>query len=193
MRNSLMFLAIVSVSLMAVAGIGFAVTYTATTVSTDNDLTYKANVIDIVDLHGESIGAALEIPGPTYSIVDDRVEVTSNTVWLREYKLKIYAADGDLNVRSWIILNDERSWAMIDNISLVIDDGETSRNTNFLSDGTSSVPSESMLLDSGEYTLTLSITYARVAFDLDEDDGMDFLDLTGSRLVFLVADADPLA
>ncbi len=202
MNRSVTIMVVAAVALMSLAGVGFAlVTYTATTISSDNQISYSGNTVDIVELEGSDwtpISHPLTIVGPQVDIVDNVMSVSRSTTTVSGYSVKIQSTDEDLKVRCWVLLQDPRSWVFIESMSLSIDGHDVS----FMSNGRTSIPSEAITLstsDTGEgiregiHSFTFSITYARVSISLDEGEDTSFESLSGARLVFCAGDVDPLA
>ena len=80
MNTKYLAIAAVAVALASVIGFGFAVTYTATTVSSDNTVDYVGHTVDIVDSNGAPIQSALTIAGPTVSgSADNEVIISGST------------------------------------------------------------------------------------------------------------------
>ena len=198
MKRSLLTVIAVSVIIASVAGIGFAATYTATTVSNDNTVEYYGNTVEFVNLNGDPVGNSLAIAGPTVIPVGNEYEVTANTVWINNYKIKINAEDNSsLYIRCCMILDDIRSWAIIQNVSLTVNDGTTDRNLTLLDNSTStpvsSVASEAVSLPEGSHSFSLSVTYRHLVFNPDYESDLGFLDLTGAKLVVVAGETDPLS
>ena len=187
--KGVLIIALVSVALISVAGVGFAVTYTATTISSDNTMSYSGNTVEIVDFYGEPVTSSLTIASPTRSINDNIVTVNRSTTTISEYQLKVSTEGEDLTVRCWVKLADARSWVIVESMTLTID-GHT---VNFLNNGVSSVPSDSILLTKGLHSFTFSITYANVSIDLSESEDTGFLNFSNARLMFIAGDSDPLS
>ena len=190
-------LAIVAVVIMAVAavGTGLAVTYTATTISSNNTLSYSGDVVEIVKPDGSTLDGALPILGPTVNTFDNQVVVTGTQRMMDGYKIRVDTEKDNLVLRCWILLKDARSWVFIDSITLSVEN----RQVGFINNGESSIPSSAISLSPGLHTFTLTIKYKSITLDLydnEETPGLDedtsFLDLSGSRLVFTVGDSDPL-
>ena len=183
--------AITAVAIVVIAGIGagFAVTYTATTVSSNNTLHYSGDLIEIVKPDGSTLGNALPIVGPTANVYDNQVTVTEAPTMITGYKLRVDTEkEGGLTMRCWVILEDARSWAIIKNITLSVN----GRTVGFLHEGVSSIPSSAITLEPGLYQFTLTITYKQTTLYLNGTEDTGFLDLSGSRLIFVVGDSDPL-
>lgn len=206
MNRSMTMLVAVAVALMSLAGAGYAlVTYTATTISSDNVIAYSGNTVDIVELEATEQGSvwvpithSLTIVGPQVDIVDNVMSVSRSTTTVSGYSVKVQSMDEDLKVRCWVLLDDSRSWVIIESMSLSIDGHDVS----FMSNGRTSVPSETITLSTSEtdgdiregiHAFTFSITYARVSISLDEGEDTSFENLSGARLVFCASDVDPLA
>lgn len=190
--NALLVTVIAALALSAVVGVGFAVTYTAVSTTSGNTLDYAGDTVEIVDSSGNPIQAPLSIAGPTVDHVGNQVVVTHNTVWLSSYKLKVSAAEENLQVQCMINLEDARTWAIIEDMSLTINDGSSNRELDFLVNGTTSVPSAVVSLPTGVYSFAFSITYKAVTLDLNGTEDTDFLDLSGSTLKFVAGKNTPV-
>ena len=198
MNSKCLVIAVAAVALTSIVGVGFAVvTYTATTVSSDNTVDYIGHTVDVVDSNGAPIQSSLLIAGPTVSGsgTENEIIVSASTTTISGYKVRVNADQGEeLYVRCWVLLDDARSWVIIDNITLTITISENeTRTVNFLASGVSSVPSDSILLAAGSYSFTFAITYSAKTLLLAEDEDVGFLNLSGSKLVFMVGDTDPLS
>lgn len=189
-----------ALAVLSVIGVGYALEYTATNISSENSIIYGGNTVTIVDSDGNELGESLTIAGPTYVPSEGQVDVSQSTVWINSYKLKIEtsAEDASIYLRCWIHLNDVRSWAIIDDVSLSIKDGSTTYNLSLMSKGTDSTPTTSSIssqyvsLGEGIYDFEFSIRFSEVTLDVLPGDNLSFLDFSGSRLTFIVGKEDPL-
>ena len=223
MSGNRLFAAIIAVVAVGfLIGTGFAVTtYTATNTVNSGTVTYDGNTLDIVDSSGTSLGQSLTIDRAITDLSSDNVLTIydadspdgKKVTVIQNYKLRIHVSDGDPVVRCYIHLNDPRSWAIIDSVILNIN--TTNYNIGISEallgsptpPGVSSLPTEAITgLSSGtDYSFTVTITYVNDVINLYKvpQDGGDenaydiedtgFLDLTGSKLVFLMSDSDPLS
>jgi len=187
-RTAMIAVAIVAIAVMAGIGAGFAVTYSATTVSSGNTLNYSGDVVEIVKPDGSTLTGALPIVSPTVSIYENQVTVTEGPTMITGYKVRVDTQKDNLTMRCWILLEDARSWSIIKSITLSIE----GRTVGFLNDGVSSIPSSAITLAPGLHQFTVTITYKQTTMYLNGTEDTDFLDLSGSRLIFVVGDSDPL-
>ena len=185
----------VIITIVAAIGTGLAVTYTATTTSSNNMLSYSGDVVEVVKPDGDTLNNALSIIGPTVSIYENQAVVTGTQKMMDGYRIRIDTEKDNLVLRCWVILDDARSWVFIDSITLSVD----GRQVGFIKDGESSIPSSAISLSPGLHPFTFTIKYKSITLDLydnEETTGLDedisFLDLSGARLVFAVGDSDPL-
>ena len=194
-KNNLIITVVALLVVISTIGVGFALNYTAiatTNNSGNNSIAYEGHVVDIMDGQ-QSLGSAIPINNPTYSQDGNTITVTASSTSF-SYNLKVQTVqNGTLKVRAWIELNDVRTWVIIDSITLTVD----GNNVPFaLSNGISSVPSGVMNLSNGNHPFTVTITFRAMDIELDSGvnttDNTDFLNLTGSRIVFLAGDTDPL-
>lgn len=189
MRKAVLYaITIAAIALVAAVGSGLAVTYTATTISSNNTLSYSGDVIEIVKPDGSTLEGPLPIEGPTANIYENQVIITNNQKMLMGYKLRIDTKETGLTLRCWVLLEDARSWVIIKDMKLSVDD----RNVGFIHDGVSSIPSSAITLSKGVHQFTFTIEYKAVTLDLNGTENTSFLDLSGARLVFVVGDSDPL-
>ena len=183
MNNKLLILVVAVVAAAAVIGTGFAVTYTATTISNSNTAHYSGNTVEIVDVSGNPVTTPLRIAGPTPDIGGNTTVINS--------RLKVNTEDTTgLYVRCWVQMQDARSWIIVNSMTISIDGGEAKE---FIKNGTSSILSDAMLLTPGIHTFTFTISYKNLAdVSILDGENTDFLDLTGSTLRFYAGDTDPI-
>ena len=187
-RTALIAIAVAAIAVFAGVGVGFAVTYSATTVSSGNTMSYSGDLVEIVKPDGSTLKSALPIVGPNATVYDNQVTITSDPCMITGYKLRIDTEKDNLTLRCWILLEDVRSWAIIQNVTLSVNN----RTVGFLHDGSSSIPSSAITLAPGIYQFTFTITYKQTTITLNGTEDTGFLDLSGSRLIFVVGDSDPL-
>ena len=201
MSRLTLIIAACAIAVLSIAGIGYALEYTATNISSDNTVSYGGNTVTIVDSDENELGQSLTIAGPTYNEPSEgQVDVSQSTVWINSYKLKIETSTENASVylRCWIHLKDVRSWAFIDDVSVAIKDGSTTYNLSLMTAGTDSTPTSSSVassyvsLGAGVYDFEFSIRFSEVTLDVLPGDDLSFLDLSGSKLTFIVGKEDPL-
>ena len=187
-RTAMFAIVAVIIAFTAVIGTGLAVSYTATTVSSNNTLSYSGDVVEIVKPDGATLDTALPIVGPTANVYENQVIVSEKQTMLTGYKIRIDTNQTSLAVRCWVLLEDARSWAIIESMILSVD----TREVGFLNEGVSSIPSAPISLAKGLHQFTFTIKYKQTTLDLNGTENTNFLDLSGARLVFVVGNSDPL-
>lgn len=197
--------------MISIPSIGYAVTYNAMTVSTDNTVDYSGDLVEILSNDGSDtpIGSAIQIRGPTQSIVDNVVTVSGSST-IDGYKLKVNSDSQDLVVRCWIEFADPRSWAIVDSITLSVssnEEGSSSfdiqRQLLVASEDTSesqptyvAIPSATFNLSANNHNIhefKLTITFKSVSLYLNGQESDSFVSLQGSKLIFVASDSDPLS
>lgn len=198
--------------IMVTAGIGYAVTYTATTVSDDNTLKYSGDTVEIVTNTSSPtpITSVLELNGPTKSINGNNVTISGSST-LDGYQLRVNSEKESLTVRCWIEFADARSWAIISSIKLMISSNREGGSDYDITrdlltvDGSSTLsqptynaaPSSYFELSAKaaqrDHAFKVVITFVDATFTLNNQEDYNFIDLTGSKLVFAVSSTDPLS
>lgn len=209
--NYKVLIAAVVILAVIVPGIGYAVTYTATTTSTDNEMKYSGDTIDIMTDNGTAlVESAIELRGPTVS-VDGNIVTVSGSSKIDGYQLKVNSSKNDLAVRCWIEFADQRSWAIIESITLKVSSNiEGSQRLDIVKQllvespeseeslpRSIAMPSESFRLLAKEnqnvHEFQLDITFKSLSLTLNGLESNSFINLQGSKLVFAVAESDPLS
>jgi hypothetical protein len=106
------------ITLIAVAGVGLAAVYTGTT-HTSSPVSYEDVTIDVTNRDGSG-ASAITFTGPEYNSSgsnDVTYTVYSDTVNIDDYKLTL---SDDMYVRAAVLMDDSRSWWMIDSIVITV-------------------------------------------------------------------------
>lgn len=108
----------VLVTLIAVTGIGIAAVYTGTT-HTSSPVSYDGVTVDVTN-RNDSTATSITFSGPEYSKTGSTnvtYTVSADTVNIDDYKL---ALSDNSYVRAMVIMDDPRSWWMIDSIVITV-------------------------------------------------------------------------
>ena len=194
MNRSSMVLGVVAVLILASVGTGFALSYISTTTSRNNTVQYNGITLDIEDSHEIILSTPLSVVGPTTQQTEGNLTHISGGCSFTYY-LKVNCPS-NAYLQCWTVLNDAKTWAVIDSISLSIVIGGVTKMTEFTHDtsatlSTVSIPSESLQVSSGTYSFTVSIQYREIDLDL-VGENLDFLDLSGSTLTFSASTSAPV-
>ena len=111
-------LIMVLITAIAITGVGLAVVYTGTT-HTSSPVSYDAATVDVTNRNG-SQADSISFSGPEYdSSGSTNVTYTihSSTVNIESYKLTL---SDNMYVRAAVIMDDPRSWWMIDSIVVTV-------------------------------------------------------------------------
>ena len=220
MNRKIVAVAAIAIICMSAAGIGYAVTtYTGTTY-TESDVAYQGYSITLTDTSGSAVSTALEFSRPTYTTpttVDGHMETTvsASTQTSSYYKLKIECPDSNLKVRCSVTLDDTRSWAIIDHITVKVYANDYSSSPTYTfdlnppSESSTSVTLDGVVVpyyswDADQSTLmtlnktdqnyvTFTIAYKAVTLKYETTEDIDFMDLTGMKVYFAASTADPSA
>ena len=191
MNNKRMLALIIPVVVIAAIGCGYAWNLASVSVSDENEVSFTPNTVEILNSDDTERTSFLPISNPSATINGNEVTIQRNTTYVTGYKLKVSTSESEgLKVRSWVMLNDPRSWAMIESITLTVGDTSTDLYSYTVHD--SSAPSAVFTLQDGTYDLSLSITYRNVTFDLNGVEDNRFIVMDGSKLVFAAGETDPL-
>ena len=189
-------LAVVSILVVASIGTGFALSYYSITTSRDNTIIYDGVTLDIKDNDNHSLSTSIPLAGPTTYLVEDGLtQITGGCNF--SYNLVVNCPSPDesnpskIYLQCWINLANNQSWAVIDSVTIKIDDNGTIYTVDLVKKGlqssddpyTVSVPSAPLELKSGTYPFTVSIQYKDIQLDLEGEKG-DFLNMSGSTISF---------
>ena len=218
MNRGMLAIAVIALICASAAGIGYAATtYTGTTY-TDSDVDYQQYSIVLTDISGGAVSNALSFDRPVYTtpvLVDGHYEttVTAASKTSDPYKLKITCPENveSLNARCVVTLADTRSWAIIDSITVEVcaSDVDVATYTYTLDPSTETstsvtiddvvIPYDTwnadqsplMTLNKTDHNFVkITVAYKAVTLKYDEDD-VSFMDLTGMKVIFSAATADP--
>ncbi len=220
MNRRMLAIAAIALICISAAGIGYAATtYTGTTY-TQSDVDYQQYSIILTNTSGATISSAIRFDRPTYTEpvevaghYETTVSSTSDTSDL--YKLKITCTENSLQTRCIVTLDDIRSWAIIQSITVSVyaQDSEsaptytytlsppTESSTSVTIDGVE-VPyktwnadqSPLMTLNKADNNFVrITIAYKAVTLKYDSGDDIAFMDLTGMKIRFAASTVDPSA
>ena len=218
MNRGMLAIAVIALICASAAGIGYAATtYTGTTY-TDSDVDYQQYSITLTNNAGAAVTSAIQFNRPVYTttVVGDHSEttVTAGTPQTSDlYKLKITCPENveSLNARCVVTLADTRSWAIIDSITVEVcaSDVDVATYTYTLDPSTETstsvtiddvvIPYDTwnadqsplMTLNKTDHNFVkITVAYKAVTLKYDEDD-VSFMDLTGMKVIFSAATADP--
>ena len=196
MNKKLLIVAVVSIVAIATIGTGFAVGgYTAKMISTDT-VQYDGYSVNILDNNGNQLNQPLYLEGleedTDYTDVNNVISVTGTSKSVEGY-VAVHAPTGQTaNVREWIMMNDVRSWSIIESITISIDSGSSTVLYNSNSTSTSN-PSANATLTNGDHHFVLTVTYKTCTLYVESSESRGFLDLSGSKLMFALSNSDPLS
>lgn len=193
-------IALAAVLLVAASiGIGYAVTYTGVT-ETTSELGYEKYSVSLTNAQGGVVSEPIAFDGPTCTTetVDTlkTITVTGTTATATGYQIKVECPSTQtLNVRAKLVMEDQRSWAIIDRISFTVTSGDT--NTYTWQPTGSSWNDASISLGnmspSNTYDLTITVVYKSIVFtDIISTETDDFLDLTGMKVILAGSVHDPI-
>ena len=121
MMRRILILAIAAAAVLSVAGIGFAVTYSGTALTTST-IEYDGYRINILNDDESQISGALTFDGPDYTAPPAgpgentrTYTITASETHIDDCKLSL---NKDMNVSAMIVMDDDRSWWLIDSITV---------------------------------------------------------------------------
>ena len=190
-------LAVIVVMAIAAVGIGYAVTYTGVA-DTSSTAAYDQYMIEIDNSGGNQIISPITVAQPTVTTTEDQtthladVTVASGTATSATYKIKVTCPDSSLYVRAKIQMDDLRSWAMINTITMTV--GSTTYTWTCNGNNYQDVTKDLGSLSRGvSYDMSISVTYRACTFTdiYTEEEDLDFLDL-GIKLILAASTHNPL-
>ena len=111
-------LAMVLVTAIAITGAGLAAVYTGTT-HTSSPVSYDGITVDVTNRDGTA-AESITFTGPEYNVsgsTNVTYTVYSSTVHIDDYKLIL---SDNMYVRAAVLINDPRSWWIIDSIVITV-------------------------------------------------------------------------
>lgn len=198
MKNSNIIIAMIAVAAIAAAGIGYAVVYTGVA-DTSSHADFDQYMIEIDNSGGNQITAPITITQPTVTTDEDPVThladiaVTASTATSATYKIKVTCPDSSLYVRAKLQMEDLRSWAIINTITMTV--GSTTYTWTCNGNNYQDVTKDLGSLSRGvSYDVSITVTYRECSFTdiYTEEEDLDFLDISGMKLILAASTHNPL-
>lgn len=196
MRRITIAIALAAALVLSAVGIGYALNYTGTYISEDNTIETDRYLIEVCDGHNAPLEDGIQFTSPRYHVHGEGTErllhidgAGSNE--MNGYTLHVDCPGDSLMVSCMVSFKDPRSWAIVESIRVDIGGADMGDSTKWISmaGGVSSHPVQ---VSKGYHPLTVQIFYRQTDISLLGTEDIGFVDLSGTKLIFVAAEDAPL-